>query len=84
MAPNIEIQLPYFVFYPVDECEKVTVQRAVTVVGQVFQLAFAAVCDELILQELLRRCFGCTVNHPSEMEHSCLMVDDDESMVSLL
>ena len=48
MAPNIEIQPPHFVFYPVDECEKVTVQRAVAVVGHVFQLAFAAVCDELI------------------------------------
>jgi len=79
MAPNIEIQLPYFVFYPVDECEKLTVQRAVAVVSQVFQLAFAAVCDELILQELLGRCIGCTVNHPSEMEYSCLMVADGEA-----
>ena len=79
MAPNIEIQPPHFVFYPVDECEKVTVQRAVAVVGHVFQLVFAAVCDELIQQETLGRCIGCAVNHPSQREHSCLMMDDEEA-----
>ena len=79
MAPNIDIQPPHFVFYPVDECEKVTVQRAVAVVGQVFQLSFAAVCDELIQQETLGRCIGCAVNHPSQREHSCLMMDDEEA-----
>ena len=62
-----------------DECEKVTVQHAVAVVGHVFQLAFAAVCDELIQQETLGRCLRCAVNHPSQREHSCLMMDDEEA-----
>jgi len=79
MAPNIKIQPPHFVFYPVDECEKVTVQRAVAAVGHAFQLASAAVCDELIQQETLGRCIGCAVNHPSQREHSCLMMDDEEA-----
>jgi len=77
MAPNIEIQPPYFVFYPVDECEKVTIERAVAVAGHVFQLAFAAVCDELILQESLGRCTGCAFDHPRKMKRSFLMVDDE-------
>ena len=79
MVANIKIKPPQIVFYPVDECERVTVQRTVALVGQGFQLAFAAVCDELIQQETLRSCTGCAVNQPSQRQHSCMMMDHGEA-----
>jgi len=79
MVPHIEIQHPHIVFYPVDECEIVTNQRAVPLVRQVFQLAFATVCDELIQHETLGSCTGCAVNHPSRGQHLCLMMDNGEA-----
>ena len=32
----------------------------------------------LVATSIRRQCEGCTVNHPSQLEHSCLEVSDDD------
>ncbi|KAJ7358645.1 hypothetical protein OS493_022078 [Desmophyllum pertusum] len=63
----------------VDEVEKVQRQRVVSLVGHVFQLTYAAMCDKLIQEEKLNRCNGCTIHHPSQRQHSCLMMDNEDA-----
>ena len=79
MVSKKEIQPPHLVFHPIDELENVENERAVVLVGHVFQLAFAAVCDELIQQEIRENCHGCALNHPSQRQHSCLMIANEEA-----
>ena len=32
----------------------------------------------LVATTIRRQCEGCTINHPSQLEHSCLEVSDDD------
>lgn len=43
-----------------------------------FQLTYAATFDSLIQEEKVRRCNGCDIHHPSQREHSCLMMDSED------
>ena len=35
--------------------------------------------DELIQDEKLNRCYGCANQHPNQRQHSCIMMDKDDS-----
>ena len=61
----------------IDEVDKVQRQRIATFISHVFQLTYAALIDKLIQQEKLNRCHGCAIQHPSQNQHSCLMMDND-------
>ena len=79
MEPKNEIQAPHVTFNPIDELENVENKRGAVLVGHVFQLSFAAACDELIQQEKWEHCHGFFINHPSQRQHSCLMIDNGEA-----
>ena len=79
MEPKNEIQPPHVTFHPIDELENGENKRGAVLFGHVFQLAFAAVCDELIQQEKWEQCHGCAINRPSQRQHSCLMIDNEEA-----
>ena len=50
-----------------------------SLVGHVFQLTYAAMFDRLIHEEKLNRCNGFVIHHPSQREHSCLMMDTEDA-----
>ena len=62
----------------VDEVEKIERKRVANIIGHVFQLTYAAIFDSLIQEEKVRRCNGCDIHHPSQREHSCLMMDSED------
>ena len=63
----------------IEEVEKVQRQRIASFIGHVFQLTYAALVDKLIQQEKLNHCDGCAIQHPSQNQHSCLMMDNDDA-----
>ena len=63
----------------VDEVEKVQRQRVASLIGHVFQLTYAATVDKLIQEQKLNRCHGCAIQQPSQNQHSCLMMDNDDA-----
>ena len=63
----------------IDKVEKVQRQRITSFIGHVIQLAYAAMVDKLIQQEKLNHCHGCAIQHPSQNQHSCLMMDNDDA-----
>ena len=63
----------------IDEVEKVQRQRIASFIGHVFQLTYAAMVNKLIQQEKLNHCHGCAIQHPSQNQHSCLMIDNDDT-----
>ena len=62
----------------VDEVEKVQRQRVASLIGHTFQLTYAATADKFIQEEKLSRCHGCAIQHPSQNQHSCLTMDNDD------
>ena len=44
-----------------------------------FQLIYAALINKVIQQDKLNRCHGCTIQHPGQSPHSCLMMDNDDA-----
>lgn len=62
----------------VEEVEKIQWQWIVGLVAHVFQLTYAAIFDSLIKEEKVNRCNGCAIHHPSQREHSCLMMDSED------
>ena len=63
----------------VDEVEKIQRQKIASLVGHTFQLTYAALLDSLIQEEKLNRCNGCAINHPSQRQHSCVMMDSEDA-----
>ena len=63
----------------VDEVEQIQRQKIASLVGHVFQLTYAAMFDTLIQEEKLNRCNGCAIHHPSQRQHSCLMMDSEDA-----
>ena len=45
----------------------------------IFQLTYANMVDELIQEEKLNRYHGCVIQHPSQRQHWCLMMDKEDS-----
>ena len=43
---------PHGVFNPIDEFDKVTTQHAAALVYRVFQLTFAALCNEFYIEQV--------------------------------
>ena len=52
----------------VDEVGKIQRKQVATIIGHLFQLAYAEFYDELIHKEKVNRCNGCTINHPNQTE----------------
>ena len=44
-----------------------------------FQLTYAAMLDAMIQEEKINRCNGCAIHHPSQRQHSCLMMDSEDA-----
>ena len=63
----------------VDEVEQIQRKRIASIIGHVFQLTYAAFCDDLIHQEKVNRCNGCAIHHPSRREHSCVVMDKEDA-----
>ncbi|KAL9972140.1 hypothetical protein ACROYT_G018393 [Oculina patagonica] len=63
----------------VDEVEKIQRQKIASFVGHVFQLTYAAIFDELIHEEKVNRCNGCAIQYPSQRQHSCVMMDNEDA-----
>ena len=79
MAPNIQVETNPTSQLTVDEVERIQRQKIGSLVGHVFQLTYAAMLDALIHEEKLKRCNGCEIDHPSQRQHSCLMVDSEDA-----
>lgn len=75
---NIELDSTSKPQLTVDEVEKIERKRVANIIGHVFQLTYAAIFDSLIQEEKVRRCNGCDIHHPSQREHSCLMMDSED------
>ena len=63
----------------VDEVEQIQNKKVATIIGHVFQLTYAAFSDKLVQEEKVNRCHGCTIQHPSQRQHSCLMLDIEDA-----
>ena len=63
----------------IDEVEQIQRKKVATIIGYVFQLTYAAFFDKLVQEEKVNRCHGCTIQHPSQRQHSCLMFDTEDS-----
>ena len=79
MVPNIQIESSATALLTVHEVEKVQRERVASLIGHVFQLTYAAMVDKLIQQENLNHCLGCAIPHPSQTQHSYLIVDNDDA-----
>ena len=63
----------------IDEVEQIQRKKVATIIGHVFQLTYAAFFDKLVQEEKVNRCHGCTIQHPSQRQHSCLMLDIEDA-----
>ena len=77
MVPNILLKPTNSL--TVDEVEQIQRQKIASLVGHVFQLTYAALFDALIQEEKVNRCNGCTIHHPSQRQHSCVMMDSEDA-----
>ena len=69
----------------VDEVEQILRKKVATIIGHVFQLTYAAFLDKLVQEEKVNRCHdcilvtnNCSIQHPSQRQHSCLMLDTED------
>ena len=79
MVSNIHIDSRRWRLLTIDEVEQVQRQRIASLIGHIFQLTYANMVDELIQEEKLNRCHGCAIQHPSQRQHSCLIMDEEDS-----
>ena len=63
----------------VDEVDQIQRKKVATIIGHVFQLTYAAFFDKLVQEEKVNRCHGCVIQHPSQRQHSCLMLDTEDA-----
>ena len=63
----------------VDEVEQIQRKKVAIIFEHVFQLTYAAFFDKLVQEEKVNRCHGCTIQHPSQRQHSCLMMDTEDT-----
>ena len=63
----------------IDDVEQIQRKKVATIIGHVFQLTYAAVYDKLVQEEKASRCHGCTIQHPSQRQHSYLMFDTEDA-----
>ena len=63
----------------VDEVELIQRKKVATIIGHVSQLTYAAFYDKLVQEEKVNRCQGYAIQHPSQRQHSCLMLDAEDT-----
>ena len=63
----------------VDEVEQIQRKKVATIIEHVFQLTYAAFYDKLVQEEKVNRCHGCTIQHPSQRQHSCLILNTEDA-----
>lgn len=63
----------------VDEVEKVQRKRVASTIGLECQLTYSAVFELLIHVEKVNCCDGCAIHHPSQREHSFLMMYNEDA-----
>ena len=63
----------------VDEVEKAQRKRVAPIIGHECQLTYSAVFDILIHEEEVNCCDGCAIHHPSQREHSFLMMYNEDA-----
>ena len=78
MVPNIHIESSSKPLLTVDKVEKVQRQRVAGIIGHVFQLTYAAMLESLIQEAKVNRCRGCAIDHPSQRQHPCLVMDSED------
>ena len=83
MVSNIHVDSRLRRLLTIDEVEQVQRQRIVSLIGHIFQLTYANMVDELIQEEKLNHCHGCAIQHQSQRQHSCLMMDKKGFLVVL-
>ena len=79
MLLNIVVDLSATPRLAVDEVEQVQRHSLAGLIGHIFQMTYANMVDEQIQEEKLNRCHGCAIQHPSQRQHSCLMMDKEDS-----
>lgn len=79
MVPNSQVDISLKPLFTVDEVEKVKRQKVAGFISHTFQLTFAAMFDTLINEEKVKQCNGCAIQHPSQRQHSCLMMENEEA-----
>ena len=79
MVSNIHVNSRRGRLLTIDEVEQVQRQSIAGLIGHIFQLTYANMVDELIQEEKLNRCHGCAIQHPSQRQHSCVMMDKEDS-----
>ncbi|KAL9952879.1 hypothetical protein ACROYT_G040204 [Oculina patagonica] len=79
IAPNMQVESSSTPLMTIDEVEKIQRQKIASFVGHVFQLTYAAIFDGLIHEEKVNRCNGCGIQHPSQRQHSCVMMDNEDA-----
>ena len=75
MVPNKKFDVFSKPLFNVDEVETIFRQKTASLIGHIFQLIYAAVLDALINEEKVNRCNGCAIDHPSQTQHWCVMMD---------
>ena len=63
----------------IDEVEQIQRKKVATIIGHVFHLTYASFFDKLVQEEKVSRCHGCAIHHPSQRQHSCLMMDTEDA-----
>ena len=71
----MQVECTFKPLLSIDEVEQIQRKRVATIIGHVFQLTYAAFFDKLVQEEKVNRCHGCTIQHSSQRQHSCLMLD---------
>ena len=79
MVSNIHVDSRRSRLLTIDEVEQVQRQSIAGLIGHIFQLTYANMVDELIQEGKLNRCHGCAIQHPSQRQHSCVMMDKEDS-----
>ena len=63
----------------VGEVEQIQRKKVATIIGYVFQLTYVAFFDKPVQEETVNRCQGCAIQHPSQRQHSYLMLDTEDA-----
>ena len=63
----------------VDEVDMFERHRIYVLISNIFHLVYADECVEPIYAERKNQCYGCETNHPSQRQHDCLMLSEEES-----
>ena len=79
MILNIHVNSRRRRLLTIDEVEQVQRQSIAGLLGHIFQLTYANMVDELIQEEKMNRYHGCVIQHPSQRQHWCLMMDKEDS-----